>query len=134
VVLAGVAGQVCGDVQDAVAQPFGFAHAVFTIEAELLGPDRDVMRGQRELQPRGVGRKRVKRQMRPARRFERLDAVLNLSVLAVRLLQRGEVVVVLVGDHALKTVPIQIGERQLRSRVRAFATHDQPGPAASQRG
>jgi hypothetical protein len=101
--LAGVAGEVPGDVQDSVAQPLGLACFVFPVEGELLGPDRHIVRGQRKLQPRGVGREGVKREMRATGRFERLDAILDLGVLAVDLFQHGEILAVLVSDKALKT-------------------------------
>ena len=51
------------DVQDSVAQPLGLASFVFPVEGELLGPDRHIVRSQRELQPRGVSREGVKREM-----------------------------------------------------------------------
>jgi len=38
-----VAGEMAGDVQDAVAQPLGLADGVLVLEAELLGPDGDVV-------------------------------------------------------------------------------------------
>ena len=59
--LAGVAGEVSGDVQNAVAQAFGFGDLVFAVEAELLGPDGDVVREQCELEPRRVGFEGVER-------------------------------------------------------------------------
>ena len=59
--LAGVAGELSGDVQDAVAQALGFGELVLAIERELLGPDGDVVRQQRELKPRRVGLEGVKR-------------------------------------------------------------------------
>jgi hypothetical protein len=40
-------------------------------------------------------------------------------------LQGGQIGALLVGDEALKAVPVDVGERQLRSRVRALAADDQ---------
>ena len=81
---AGVAGELPGDVQDAVAQPLGLADLVLAVEPELLGPDDDVVRDDRELEPRGVRVEGVEREVRGAGRLQRLDAVLDLGVLAVR--------------------------------------------------
>jgi hypothetical protein len=47
------------------------------------------VRGERELEPRGVGGEIVKGQGAGAGRLERLDAILDLGVLAVKDLQRG---------------------------------------------
>ena len=92
--VAGVAGELPGDVQDAVAQPFGLADRVLAVEREQLGPDHDVVGGQRELEPRGVRVEGVERQVGGAGRLERLDAVLDLGVLAVQDLKRRDVRVV----------------------------------------
>ena len=113
----GAAGEVSGDVQNAVAKPFGFAELVFAIEREQLRPDGDVVRGEGELEPRGVRLERVKRQVARTRRLQRLDAVLDLSVLAVKYLQLGDVLVGLVGDEALEAVTVKVGEGQLRCGV-----------------
>ena len=125
--LAGVAGELSGDVQDAVAQPLGLAELVFAVEREQLRPDGDVVRGERELEPRGVRFEGVERQVAGAGRLQRLDAVLDLSVLAVKYLELGDVLVGLVGDEALEAMTVQVGEGQLRAGVRALAPTDQPG-------
>jgi hypothetical protein len=117
---AGVVGDVPGDVKDAVAQPLGFADSVLAVEAELLGPDHDVVRCQRELQPRSVRLECVEREVPGAGLLECLDAVLNFGVLAVQRLQRSDVVAVLVGDEALEAVSVQVRERELRSGVWAL--------------
>ena len=67
---AGVAGELSGDVQDPVAQPFGFTGAVFAVEREQLRPDGDVVRGEGEFEPRGVRVEGVERQVGGAGRFE----------------------------------------------------------------
>jgi hypothetical protein len=114
-------------VQDAVAHTLGLGEPVLTVEGQKLCPDHDVVGCQRELEPRGVSGKRVKRQVRRAAGLERLDAVLDLGVLAVKDLQGGDVRVLLVGDEALEAMPIEVGEAQLRAGVRALAAADQPG-------
>ena len=85
--LSGVAGELSGDVQDAVAQPLGLADLVLAVERELLRPDHHVVRGEGELEPGGVRGEGVERQVAGARRLERLDPVLDLGVLAVQDLQ-----------------------------------------------
>ena len=130
---AGVAGQLSGDVQDAVAQSFRFADFVFAVERELLGPDRQVVCGERELEPRGVRGERVEREVRAAGRFERLDAVFDFGVLTVGPFERGEVIAGLVGDEALEAVAIEVGERELRAWVWTLAAADQTCPRASPR-
>ena len=69
-------------MQDAVAQPLGFAGGVLAIERELLCPDHDVVGRQRELEPRGVRFEGVKREIGSACRLQCLDAILDLCVLA----------------------------------------------------
>jgi len=88
---AGVAGELAGDVQDPVAKSLGLADLVLGVEREQLRPDGDVVRGERELEPRGVRRERVEWQVGGAGRLERLDAVLDLGVLAMQDLERGDV-------------------------------------------
>jgi hypothetical protein len=74
------------------------------------------VRRERELEPRGVGGKIVERQVAGARRLERLDAILDLGVLAVKELERGDVRVCLVGDEALEAMAVDVGEGELRAR------------------
>jgi hypothetical protein len=93
--LAGVAGELSGDVQDAVAQALGFGELVLAVERELLGPDGDVVREPRELKPRRVGVEGVKRQVSRAGCFQALDAVFDLGVLAMVGFQRRDVLAVL---------------------------------------
>src|SRR5204862_4418402 len=62
-VAAGVVGELAGDVQDPVAKPFGLAGAVFAVEREQLRPDGDVVRGERELEPRRVRLEGVEREV-----------------------------------------------------------------------
>ncbi len=103
---AGVAADVPGDVQDPVAQSFGFADAVLCVERQSLRPDDYVMAAERELEPCCVGGEGVRRQVVGAGGLERLDAVLDLSVLAVGDLERGDVRVGLVGDEAVEAMAI----------------------------
>jgi hypothetical protein len=124
----GVAGEVSGDVQNAVAQALGLAQLVLAVERQLLGVDEHVVSRERELEPGGVGAEGAEGQVRGASRLERLDAVLDLGVAAVGGLKRSDVGVVLVGDEALKTMPVMIGEGQLRPRVPALAPADEAGP------
>ena len=78
VVAAGVAGELPGDVQDPVAQPFGLVRSGARRRGEQLRPDDDVVRAQRELEPRGVRLEGVEGQVAGAGRLERLDAILDV--------------------------------------------------------
>jgi hypothetical protein len=124
--LTGVAGQASGDVQQAVAQPLGLADAVLAVEAQQLGPDGQMVRAERGFQPRLVRRGCGERQVRETDALERADAVFDDGVGAVASLQDGEVGVGLVGDEALKAVPVDVREAQLSAEVRALAPDDQP--------
>ena len=97
-------------------------------EAEQLGPDDHVMSAERQLEPRRVGVEAVERQVAGAGRLQGLDAILDDRVLAVQRFERGDVRIGLVGDEALKTVTVEVGERQLRARVRSLAPADQSRP------
>jgi hypothetical protein len=63
-----------------------------------------------------------------AGRLERLDAILDLGVLAVQDLERRDVLVLLVGDEALEAVAVHVVEAQLRAGVRALAPADETSP------
>ena len=108
---AGVAGEVPGDVQDPVAQAFGFRWV--SPARHGLGPDDHVVRYQREFEPRGVRLEAVEGQVVGAGRLQCLDAVLDDRVLAMENFELGDVGVGLVGDEALEAMPVEIGERQL---------------------
>jgi hypothetical protein len=120
-----VAGQARRDVQDAVAQALGFGDGVLTAQAGLLGPDGQIVRDQRDLKPCGVGLPVAAGQVGEAHRFEAADAVFDDGVLAMTSLQAREVSVGLVGDEALKAMPVVIAEAQLRAGVRTLAPTDQ---------
>jgi hypothetical protein len=62
----------------------------------------------RELKPGGVGGEGLEGQVASAGGLQRLDAVLDLGVLAMGRLQRGDVVVVLVGDEALEAMALEV--------------------------
>lgn len=116
----GVPGDVTGDVQDPVAQAFGFADLMLGAEGELLGKDDDVVREQRELEPRRVIGEAVEREVAGAGAFQGLDAVLDHGVVSVVRFQLRGVGVGLVGDQALEAMPVQVAEGQLRAGVRAL--------------
>ena len=67
--LAGVAGELSGGVQDAVAQPLRFAELVLAVEREQLRPHHHVVPGERELKPRRVRLEGVERQVAGAGRL-----------------------------------------------------------------
>jgi hypothetical protein len=98
-----VAGELAGDVEDAIAQSFGLADGLFAVKAELLGPDHDVVGNQGEFEPGGVRDKALEREVRAAGRLQCPDAVRDFGALAVDHLQHGDVVAGLVGDEALES-------------------------------
>ena len=125
--MSGVAGEVPGHVQDAVAKSLGFVYLVLAVEREQLRPDHHVVGSKREFQPRGVGGEGVERQVAGARLLERLDPVLDLGVLAVHEFQGRDVLAVLIGDEALEAVAVEVGKGQLRPGVWPLAAADQSG-------
>jgi hypothetical protein len=92
-----------------------------------LGPDEDVVGCQRELEPCRVCLEGLEREVSGAACLECLDAVLDLGVLAVGRLERGDVLAWLVGDEALEAVTVEVGEGELCAGVWALAAADQPG-------
>jgi hypothetical protein len=61
----GVICEAAGDVEEAVAESFGFAACELAVEQQPLGPGEQVLRGQGELEPGGVGRARRTAATRP---------------------------------------------------------------------
>src|ERR1700677_2008954 len=93
----------------------------------MLCPDEDVVGCQREFEPRRVCLKGLEREMPSAAGLECLDAVLDLRVLTVGRLERGDIGVGLIGDEALEAMTVEVGEGELRAGVWALAAADQPG-------
>src|ERR1700723_4334254 len=120
-----MAGDLPGDVKDAVAQSLRFSACVLAVEQQLLGPDHDVVGCERELKPGGVGLEGVEGEVPGAGGLQCLDTVLDLSVLAIECLKRGDVLPVLVGDEALEAVPVHVREGELRAGMRALTATDQ---------
>ena len=117
-----------GDVQQPVTQPFRFGLRELAVKHEGLGPDDQVVREHHDLQPHLVHRERLERQLAQAGVLVVTDPVLNAGALAVTTFQDGDVRIGLVGEDRLEAVPVVVGERQLRARVRTLATDNQPGP------
>ena len=123
-----------GDVQDPVVQPLRFAELVLAVEREQLRPDHHVVRGEREFEPRRVRLEGVERQAAAAGRLQCHDPVLYLRVLAVGRFKLGEVRVVLVGDEALKPMPVgSVNEAEHRGAA-ARDDRSSESPQASLRG
>jgi putative transposase len=97
---------------------------ILTRSPSNSGWSSQVVGDQRDLEPRGVGLPVAEGQVGEAHRLEAADAVLDDGVLAMTGLQAGEVSVGLVGDEALKAVPVVIAEAQLRAGVRALSAAD----------
>jgi hypothetical protein len=113
-----------GDVQELVAQSLGLGLGELPGKQQGLGPDDQVVRERHDLQPHLVVRERSERELRQAGVLVVADAVLDVRVLAVATLDLGDVLVGLVGKDRLETVPVVVGERQLRAGVRTLAPHD----------
>jgi len=64
----------------------------------------------RELKPRLVGLEIAERELGKAGVLELGDAVFDARVLAVQHFERGDVASGLVGDEALKAMPVDVGE------------------------
>lgn len=101
--LAGVAGELAGDVQQPVAQSLGLADGMFAVEEQQLGPDGEIVGDQRRFQPRLVGCECRERQVGQAGALEFADAVFDDRVGAVAGLQGRQILVGLIGDEALKS-------------------------------
>lgn len=87
----GVAGELRGHVQDPVAQPSRLADLLFAVEREELCPDHHVVRGEASSRhARRWGPNPWNWQVARARRLHRLESSLDLGVLTVRRVERGE--------------------------------------------
>ena len=124
---AGVAGELSGDVQDAVAQPLGFAILCSPSSASCCVQTMMSCASSASSNHAAFALKEWNGRCAGAGRLQRLDAVLDLGVLAVKGLQGGDVRVLLVGDEALETVPVIVSEGELRPGVGTLAAADQPG-------
>jgi len=110
-----------GDVQESVAQPLWLGFLKLAVEQQRLGPDDQVVREHHDLEPHLVELKLLERQLRQAGVLVIADTVLDAGALAVATLDQRNVLVGLVGEDRLEAVPVGVGERQLRARVRALA-------------
>ena len=122
------AGEATGDVEQAVAEPFRLGEREFGVEDEQSQPGEQILGEQHELEPGLVGLERLEGEAAEAELLLFLDAVLDAGVEAVTPLELGDVCVLLVGEEALVAVSVLVGEAQLRARVRALLSHDQPRP------
>jgi hypothetical protein len=101
----------------------------FAVEAQLLGPGVEVLGDQHQLQPRFVAHEVLARQVAQAGVFGCPDAVLDVGPVTVPQLERGDVVVGLVGDEHLMAEPLGgVEQGQLGAGVGSFATGDHPHP------
>jgi hypothetical protein len=94
-----------GDVQQPVAQPFGFGAGQFAVERQGLGPDEQVVGEHHDLDPHLVERELLERQLGQAGVLVVTDAVLDPGALAVTTLQDCDVRVGLIGQDRLEAVP-----------------------------
>ena len=73
-------------------------------------PGENVVSEKSQLKLRSVRSEGVEWEVSGAGGLECLDSVLDLGVLTMRSLKRGDVLVGLIGDEALEAVPIHVGE------------------------
>ena len=102
-----------GDVEQAVADAFGFGLGEFPVEEECLGPDDPVVRERDDLEPYLVERERLERELGQAGVLVVTDPVLDVGVLAVAALHDGDLRVGLVGEDRLEAVAVVVGERRV---------------------
>ena len=99
-------------------------------EQQRLSPDEQVVREHHDLKPHLVMSGLLERELRQPGVLVIADAVLDVRVLAVAALDHGDLAVGLAGEDHLEAVPVVIGKRQLRARVRTFTANDQPDTLA----
>jgi hypothetical protein len=99
-----------------IGATLGLAARELAVETERLGVEQEVE--QHKLQPDGVGREVAEREVLQAAVLGGANAVLDPGALAVTVLQRGDVVVGLVGEDGLEAVAVGVGERELRAGMR----------------
>ena len=87
---AGVEREAGGDVQQSVAQAFGFGVGELAGEQQPLGPDDQVVREAHDLQPDLVVLEVAERQVAQAGVLVVADVVLDAGAAAVITLERGD--------------------------------------------
>ena len=122
-----VTHELGGDVEQPLAKALGFGDREFAVQADQLGPGEEVLGDQRELEPGLVVLERVVREVAHAGVLAGADAVLDPGAAAVTQFQRGDVVLVLVGEKARVPVAALVEDRELRAGVWTLAPDDQPG-------
>lgn len=115
-----------GEVQQLVAQAFRVGVCELTVEAERLGPDEQVVCEADDLMPHLVHGEGLERELGKDGGLVVTDPVLDVGVLTVAALNLRDVLAGLVCEERLEAVAIMVGEGQLRTEVRALATHDRP--------
>ena len=128
---AGVEGEAGGDVQQAVAQAFGFGFGELAGRAAVVGSRRSGRaRAARSASQTWLWAKVAEREVAQAGVFVVADVVLDAGAAAVVTLELGDRAG-LVGEDRLEAVPVVVGERQLRAGVRALAPDDHPRARAA---
>lgn len=123
-------GDAGGDVQDPVAQPFGFGGGQLAVKQQHLGPGEQVAGGQGEFQPGGVDREDPGREAAEAGVLAAANAVLHVGVAAVadlKILDGSRPDRGVGGDDLMAQALNGVEQVQLRTGVWAFPAHDQPG-------
>ena len=99
------AGEAGGDVEEPVAQRFGFGSGEVTVEADELGPSEQARREHRDGGPGFVADVVLERQVRHAGRFPAANPVLDTGMTPVSCFELDDVTVG-VGDERGVTPPV----------------------------
>ena len=120
-------GEAGGDVEEPVAEGFGFGFGQFTVEAEELGPCQQIGGDDRSGEPGLVTDEVFEGEVGQAAVFPGADAVLDSGVLAVSKLKLGNAGGGGVGEVAGVTPALDgVEDAELGARVGAFPPADQP--------
>jgi hypothetical protein len=120
-----VEGEAGGDVQQLVAQAFGFGVGELAGQEQPLGPADEVVRERDDLEPDLIVLEGTERQVAHPGVFVVADVVLDASAAAVVSLERRDRAG-LVGEDRLEAMTVVVGEGQLRAGVRALAPDGHP--------
>src|SRR5712692_89851 len=120
------ADHLAGDVEEALAQALRLGPGELAVEAEDPRPGEQVLGRQGELEPGLVVVEAVEGEVSHPRVLAGADLVLDPGAVAVAELERGDVLIGLVGDEAGVAVAVGVEDLELGPGVRALAADDQP--------
>ena len=116
---AAAAGEAAGDGEQAQPEPFGFPAAGGPGQGEHLRPGQQLAGQGDDLAPQLVLGEALQRQVPQPGVLGAADPVLAAGPPAVPQFQVSELAFLRVGGEGGEPVPVDVGEPQLRARVRA---------------